>query len=505
MMLKLFSCLLLLSAPLLALSESDDVLDLSSNTVDSFKAEIGVYDAILVEFFAPWCGHCKRLAPEYTKAATALKQSDPPVPLAKVDCTVEAGGKDICSEYGVQGYPTLKIFKGGEFSQEYQGPRDADGIVKYMRSQVGPASRLYQSVSALNDKVKDSKEVVVVGVFNDDSDDLYKQFNRVADKLRESVQFGHVFVKQAGDDVSSLTVVKDVTAPAVVVVRPAAVANKFEPSYVSYTDGDLKEFVQNNYHGRVGVRTQSNMEDFKGPLVVVYYGVDYVKNPKGTNYWRNRVLKVAKNFENIHFAIADADAFAGELEEYGLKPSTGKDATPVVGARGKDGKKYIMKEKFSVEAFESFVENFAEGKLEAHVKSEEEPEDNSGPVYTATGKNFDELVTNTDADVLIEFYAPWCGHCKKLAPTWEELGQTFKDESGIRIVKLDATANDVPPQFIVHGFPTIYFYPADSKTPKKYEGGRDVDDFVKYLAKYSSKDLKGFTRDGQKKEVKEEL
>lgn len=81
----------------------------------------------------------------------------------------------------------------------------------------------------------------------------------------------------------------------------------------------------------------------------------------------------------------------------------------------------------------------------------------------------------------------------------------MKDESNIAIVKLDATANDIPPQFDVRGFPTIYFYPADTKTPKKYEGGRDLDDFVKYLAKHASSELKGYTRDGKKKEGKEEL
>lgn len=43
----------------------------------------------------------------------------------------------------------------------------------------------------------------------------------------------------------------------------------------------------------VGHRTQDNAQDFSSPLVVAYYNVDYVKNPKGTNYWRNRVLKVS--------------------------------------------------------------------------------------------------------------------------------------------------------------------------------------------------------------------
>lgn len=52
--LSLFGALLLISSPLLSQASDDDVLDLSANTVDSFKAEVGVYDAILVEFFAPW-------------------------------------------------------------------------------------------------------------------------------------------------------------------------------------------------------------------------------------------------------------------------------------------------------------------------------------------------------------------------------------------------------------------------------------------------------------------
>ena len=65
-------------------------------------------------------------------------------------------------------------------------------------------------------------------------------------------------------------------------------------------------------------------------------------------------------------------------------------------------------------------------------------------------KNFDELVTNTDKDVLIEFYASWCGHCKSLAPKYDELGEKMAEEA-VEIVKMDATANDVPSDFDVKG------------------------------------------------------
>ena len=62
----------------------------------------------------------------------------------------------------------------------------------------------------------------------------------------------------------------------------------------------------------------------------------------------------------------------------------------------------------------------------------------------AVGKNFDEVVNDPERDVLIEFYAPWCGHCKSLAPKYEELAEKLKDEPGVTIAKMDATANDVP-------------------------------------------------------------
>ena len=74
------------------------------------------------------------------------------------------------------------------------------------------------------------------------------------------------------------------------------------------------------------------------------------------------------------------------------------------------------------------------------------------------------------------------------------------------IVKMDATANDVPPEFEVRGFPTLFWLPKDRSTstkPQKYEGGREVDDFINYIAKNAASELKGFSRDGKSK--KDEL
>ena len=83
-------------------------------------------------------------------------------------------------------------------------------------------------------------------------------------------------------------------------------------------------------------------------------------------------------------------------------------------------------------------------------------------VVELTDDNFDKLVLNSDDIWLVEFYAPWCGHCKRLAPIWDELAEKFKDDKDIVIAKMDSTANEVE-AVKVQSFPTLKFFPKDSE------------------------------------------
>jgi len=89
---------------------------------------------------------------------------------------------------------------------------------------------------------------------------------------------------------------------------------------------------------------------------------------------------------------------------------------------------------------------------------------------------------------------------KKLAPTYDELGEKMAGEK-VDIVKMDATANDVPSGWDVRGFPTLFWLPSDTKKPVPYNGGRELDDFVKYIAEKATTELNGFDRKGNAKKT----
>jgi protein disulfide isomerase family A protein 3 len=277
---------------------------------------------------------------------------------------------------------------------------------------------------------------------------MVTEFKGSASALSEKFRFAH----STNADVLAKYGYQD----KIVIFQPPRLQVKLEPTANVFsgmaTQDNIVKFIYANIHGLVGHRTTSNSDEFKGPIVIVAYNVDYVKDVKGTNYVRNRILKVAKKLSdeklNVKFAITSVDDARSELVEFGYS-SPEADKKYVFG-RGARNEKFKFDGEYSVESLEQFARDLAAGKLEAYMKSEPIPEQTE-PVKVVVAKNFDEIVNDETKDVLIEFYAPWCGHCKSLAPKYDELATKLSKEKDIVIAKMDATANDVPPQFQVQG------------------------------------------------------
>ncbi|KAK3859496.1 hypothetical protein Pcinc_034400, partial [Petrolisthes cinctipes] len=134
-------------------------------TRDNFKHVIDTNTIILVQFYAPWCGHCKKLAPEFAEAASELQPEG--LHLGKVDCTKEP---ELAKEYLVSAYPTIKLFKDSQPVLQYDGVGSKQGLVDYMRTHSDPnytpgASSVLQLTDANFTSVINSKELILVDFY----------------------------------------------------------------------------------------------------------------------------------------------------------------------------------------------------------------------------------------------------------------------------------------------------------------------------------------------------
>lgn len=157
-MIKILSVLFAFTTSYVSAAELDNgVLVL---TDANFDEEIAKHEHILVEFYAPWCGHCKKLAPEYEGAAEVLSKHDPPYALGKLDATEN---KASAEKYGIQGFPTLFYFINGN-KMEYTGGRTKDTIVEWVLKKSGPPSTEL-TCAVIKEKAADSGVKFMVGFF----------------------------------------------------------------------------------------------------------------------------------------------------------------------------------------------------------------------------------------------------------------------------------------------------------------------------------------------------
>lgn len=107
---------------------------------------------------------------------------------------------------------------------------------------------------------------------------------------------------------------------------------------------------------------------------------------------------------------------------------------------------------------------------------------------TLTTDNFADTITNSGKDAMVEFYAPWCGHCKALKPEYKALAERFKDDDSVIIAAMDATAHNPPSNLKVEGYPTLYWLPKGNLAKAiSYNEARQVDEMAEFISKHKSK------------------
>ncbi|KAI3865417.1 hypothetical protein MKW92_018197 [Papaver armeniacum] len=441
----------------------------------NFHDTIKKHDFIVVEFYAPWCGHCKSLAPEYEKAASLLSSHDPKIVLAKVDANEESN-KALATEFEVQGFPTLKIVRdGGKNIQEYKGPREAEGIVEYLKKQVGPASAEIKSTEDASTLITD-KKVSVVGVFPKFSGEEFENFMSLAEKLRSDYDFGHTL------DAKFLPRGGAVSGPTIRLLKP------FDELFVDSQNFEVAAMEKFLDESSVPLVTLFNKDPNNHPYVIKFFNSPNAKAMLFLNFSveladgiKSKFQEVAKaqKGKGVSFLMGDLEASEGAFQYFGLK----QEQVPLIIVQNSDGSKYL-KANLEADQIAPWIKEYMEGKAKPFKKSEPIPEVNNEPVKVVVADSLQDVVFASGKNVLLEFYAPWCGHCQKLAPILEEVALEFQSDPDVIIAKLDATANDFPTdQFDVKGYPTMYFK-SSAGIVVQYDGGRTKEDFIDYIKKH---------------------
>ena len=457
----LFLSLILLCA---CVEESDFPLenDIMVLTNVTFDKAIEKYEHILVMFYAPWCGHCKKFKPELEKAAATLRKEN--LMVAKVDATVE---KDLASKYKVRGYPTVKFFKKG-VPMDYTAGRTEKDVINWMRKKSGPAARKLSTTSEVEDLQK-SNDVCIV-YFGKNEDDL-KAFTTVAEK---------------NDDLP-FAIVEDAEVAKQFNAKQGSVVlfKKFDEKrndLETVKEKELSDFIAKYSMKKVGSFDDKTTELVfgKNQPAIVYFGT---KGDKWTEAEKLMEKVAEKVGAKLKVAMTEIKSGMGKrIAEYiGLKEQD-LPSVRILDTR-KDLRKYIMEGEISEKNIDDFIAKWEKGTLKPHLKTQEEPKENNGDIFVVVGKTFQKEVIDNDKDVFIVFYAPWCGHCKQLLPKYEEAAKKLKEKNPkLLLAKMDATENEVESVHIT-GFPTIKFYPGNKKdkAPMDYNGARTTEDIIKFI------------------------
>jgi len=444
----------------------------------NFEQQVKDNPMVMVQFYAPWCGHCKKLAAEFTKAADVLRGRG--VMLAKVDATEEKG---LAAKYSVKGFPTVVWFEGGN-QQEYDGRRTSDAIIEWVTMMSGPA---VQEVSAPTGPPTSFKPHVVLH-----ADSLLPGFLEAAKLSRRAAVW--YFVRVAGG-----------TTPRV------ALQHRDEPDVElfgsSCEDKDaVSKLLTDNLLPLFGPLDAVTFDHYTDQAQGLVWSMFPADEPGATSVEtdnRPMMMEVARAFKGQYLVTyTDTVKFKDAIDSM---MAVEKFPAIAVQKRAGDKRKYIYHGAMTASNIIQFIRDVGNNQVQPTLKSEPLPGDQSQElIKQLVGSNLQREVFDANKDVVLFVYAAWCGHCKKMEPEYMKLAKKIKKddlEDLLMLTKIDGTQNDSPVSSMDwREFPTIYFIKQNSHEPMLYDGERTAKGLWKYVKKHATRATDIYERLERKRE-----
>ncbi|XP_066299648.1 uncharacterized protein [Branchiostoma lanceolatum] len=403
--------------------EPSDVVHLTDATFATYTQE---HSPVLVMFYAPWCGHCKRAKPEYVKAAEQLKKDDISATLAAVDCTKHS---EACKTHDVKGYPTFKLIKDGVASDYNLGRTSADFMAFMLNSLPTQAKE--------EAKPEEQKKEPEKKVEEEKPKEEKKEPPKEAEKPAEEKKERPKRETPPSDEWASTDAAADVNF---------------------LTTETFDQFVSDH-----------------NSVLVMFYApwCGHCKRMKPAFEEAATLLKT--EFPAAKLAAVDATQY----RDVGSKYEVRGYPTLLYFKNGQKEFKYQLGR--STQELVKFMKN----PQAPPPPPPPEPEWSEVPseVSHLTEETFSSFIKEHDS-VLVMFYAPWCGHCKKMKPAYQEAAETLKTAGpGAKLAAVDCTKyGALAKTYQVRGYPTIKYFRGGEEI-QKYQGARDADSIVQFMTK----------------------
>eukprot|EP00002_Diphylleia_rotans_P024883 TRINITY_DN4910_c0_g1_i1.p1 TRINITY_DN4910_c0_g1~~TRINITY_DN4910_c0_g1_i1.p1 ORF type:complete len:502 (-),score=114.96 TRINITY_DN4910_c0_g1_i1:409-1914(-) len=458
-------CGFLLLALHAALVVTQPIVSLSD---DSFDAAVLDKDLAIVKFYASWCPHSKALAPQFEEAASHFQGR---IFFAEIDA---AENTRVAETYKITAYPMIYVFRAGNYI-EYHGARSIEKLTAFFERELLPAVTILNTVQGAAPFLS-SDRVVVFGYFESAESQEYLDFAHVASGYRQEIRFAATFSPAVAEKYGFAV------APAV------AMFKLFDEPRHDF-DGEFNQQSLDAFINLYSIPLSDELVpevyrfyiDSGFPLVLAF--VDPTNESAKNDVTSMLVQLGAKYRGQLTFAWINAKTYSEFMHSMGLDTNY---LPGILLQSFQPSARYLYDGEVSNSTLDQWITSYLDGELKAHARSEPLPERNDGFVTVVVGDNYHDIVYDTNADVFVEYYAPWCEHCQNLAPTWEDLGYVYRHIQSLTIAKMDATANDVI-GLNIEAYPTLFFYPANAKdSPIEYEGDRTIQDLIHFVEQHAS-------------------
>eukprot|EP00829_Urostomides_striatus_P010461 TRINITY_DN2459_c0_g3_i2.p1 TRINITY_DN2459_c0_g3~~TRINITY_DN2459_c0_g3_i2.p1 ORF type:complete len:386 (-),score=112.76 TRINITY_DN2459_c0_g3_i2:14-1171(-) len=360
------------------------------------------------------CGNnhpeCKTWAPEYKKAAQKAKDTKKPYTFVKINILQNPG---ITKTLSANKFPALRLFVNGILIL-YSGNNTADALLAFMENKTGPQSTLLSTPEEFQ-AVLNKKGLRCILATN--KTEIVMQYMDLAREY-EDVTFYHApisLTKEAIKEVTeenSLALLRDFDEQLVVLSRPTMSRKQFQ------------DFIRNNEYPLVAPCKEKIFEtvyrDEKPRTGIMLFRN---KEADGSEALDTEFKELATEFQSINytFVLGNAKDDCKKYTDYEGIEEKDLPIMQIVLMKDKQEERYLYRGPFTGKTMKEFFNDWKKGKAKRFYKSEEIPASNPGPVFKLVGKSFDKEVMGSDKNVLVKFYAPWCKHCKLLAPIYEDI------------------------------------------------------------------------------------